>query len=172
MAQGTSIYPILQSRWSEGETFDFAFKKRDVALEEIKLYALVVGTSNFRGSKLNLRYPDKDATAFAEALRLSGTPLFGENMEIKLLTTSADPYPRKAEIAKALADFAEKSNPNDILLLYFSGHGITYPDNSEKGQFYYLTTDILDDKLDDPITRNTLAIGQDTLQKWIRNVKA
>ena len=157
---------------AKGKPLTSLSKKRDVALEEIKLYALVVGTSNFRGSKLNLRYPDKDATAFAEALRLSGTPLFGENMEIKLLTTSADPYPRKAEIAKALADFAEKSNPNDILLLYFSGHGITYPDNSEKGQFYYLTTDILDDKLDDPITRNTLAIGQDTLQKWIRNVKA
>jgi WD40 repeat protein len=102
---------------AKGKPLTSLSKKRDVALEEIKLYALVVGTSNFRGSKLNLRYPDKDATAFAEALRLSGTPLFGENMEIKLLTTSADPYPRKAEIAKALADFAEKSNPHDILTI-------------------------------------------------------
>lgn len=157
---------------SKGKSLNSLTGKKDQQLESISLYALVVGTSNFRGDQLNLRYPDKDANAFAEALQLAGKPLFGDNMDIRLLTTSANPYPRKTEISAVLSDFAEKSNPNDILLLYFSGHGITYPPNSEAGQFYYLTTDILDDKLDDPITRTTLAIGQDTLQSWIRKVKA
>ena len=146
--------------------------KNTAKLDSINLYALVVGTSTFRGSQLNLKYPDKDAAAFAEALKAAGTPLFGKNMEIKLLTTNTQPYPRKAVIAKALADIAAKSDPNDILLVYFSGHGITYPANSEKGQFYYLTTDILSDKLDDPNVLKTQTIGQDTLQKWIRKVKA
>lgn len=141
-------------------------------LDSINLYALVVGTSNFRGTQLNLKYPDKDAIAFADALRIAGVKLFDKKITIKLLTTSAKPFPRKAEIAKALADIAAKSDRNDILLVYFSGHGITYPANSEKGQFYYLTTDILGDKLDDPNILNTQAIAQDTLQKWINKVTA
>lgn len=144
----------------------------DARLDSINLYALLIGTSNFRGSQLNLKYPDKDAEAFARAIRLVGTPLFGKNMDIKVLTTSAEPWPRKTEIQKAFAEIAAKSDPNDILLVYFSGHGITYPPNSEKGQFYYLTTDILGDKLDDPVTLNAQAISQDTLQEWIRKVKA
>jgi hypothetical protein len=141
-------------------------------LDSINLYALVVGTSNFRGTQLNLKYPDKDAIAFADALRIAGVKLFDKKITIKLLTTSAKPFPRKAEIAKALADIAAKSDRNDILLVYLSGHGITYPANSEKGQFYYLTTDILSDKLDDPNILNTQAIAQDTLQKWINKVTA
>jgi len=145
---------------------------RDADLEAIKLYALVIGTSNFRGEQLRLNYPDKDAVAFAEALTATGKQLFGDNMTIKLLTTSADPWPRKAEIATAMQEIAAQATPNDVLLVYLSGHGVTYPPNSEKGQFYYLTTDIIGDKLDDPEILNTQAIAQDTLQKWIQQVKA
>jgi len=171
------LYPIsyYMPTGAKGPTNDqpVSFNsRRDAKLETIKLYALVVGTSIYRGNQLNLKYPDKDAIAFAEAIRLAGKSLFGDSMEIKLLTTSSEPFPRKAEIAKALQEIASKSDPNDILLVYFSGHGITYPPNSEKGQFYYLTTDILGDKLDDPEVLNTQAIAQDTLQEWIRKVKA
>lgn len=146
--------------------------KKAAELESINLYALVVGTSVYSNGMLTLKYPDKDAAAFAEALRLTGGKLFGDNIEVTLLTTSAEPWPRKAEIAKALSDIAAKADPNDILLVYLSGHGISYPPNSEKGQFYYLTTDISSDNLEDPVARNTKAIAQDSLQYWINQVKA
>ncbi|MEZ4939971.1 MAG: caspase family protein [Saprospiraceae bacterium] len=145
---------------------------RDAPLEAINLYALVVGTARYRGDDLKLTFPDKDAIAFAEALDSIGRKLFRKNIEVQLLTTSAEPWPRKAEIAKAIRDIAAKADPDDILLVYFSGHGITYPPNSEKGQFYYLTTDILSDKLDDESVLRAQAIAQDTLQEWIRQVKA
>lgn len=145
---------------------------KNAHLEEVHLYALVVGTSRYRGDALNLKYPDKDASAFAEALRITAEPLFRGNVSITTLTTDGPTWPRKPEIAKALAEIAAVATPNDVLLVYLSGHGITYPPNSEQGQFHYLTTDILSDKLDDPIIRTTQAIGQDTLQEWIRQVRA
>jgi hypothetical protein len=145
---------------------------RDARLEAVHLYALVVGTSKYRGEQLNLMYPAKDALAFADALRITAEPLFRGNVSITTLTTDGPTWPRKAEIAGAFAEIAARAQPNDMLLVYFSGHGITYPPNSEQGQFYYLTTDILSDKLDDPLTRNTQAIGQDTLHEWIRQVRA
>ncbi|MEZ4941334.1 MAG: caspase family protein [Saprospiraceae bacterium] len=147
-------------------------KNKDAPLDSINLYALIVGTSRYSGEHLKLNYPDKDAQAFAEALRLCGEPLFGKNIEIKLLSTNADPWPRKAEIRQALQEFAANADPNDILLVYLSGHGITYPPNSEKGQFYYLTTDIVTDDLKDPAVRNEKAIAQDSLQQWINQVTA
>lgn len=145
---------------------------KDAPLDSINLYALIVGTSRYSGEHLKLNYPDKDAQAFAEALRLCGEPLFGKNIEVKLLSTDAEPWPRKAEIRQALQAFAAKADPNDILLVYLSGHGITYPPNSEKGQFYYLTTDIVTDDLKDPAVRNEKAIAQDSLQQWINQVTA
>ncbi|MCB0531348.1 MAG: caspase family protein [Lewinellaceae bacterium] len=147
-------------------------KTKDAPLDSINLYALIVGTSRYSGEHLKLNYPDKDAQAFADALRLCGEPLFGKNIEVKLLSTNAEPWPRKAEIRQALQAFAAKADPNDILLVYLSGHGITYPPNSEKGQFYYLTTDIVTDDLKDPAVRNEKAIAQDSLQAWINQVTA
>ncbi len=146
--------------------------RRDADLTAIKLYALVVGTSNYSGEGLKLKYPDKDAAAFAEALRTTGARLFDNNIEIILLNTGAEPWPRRAEIRRQLKGIAEKAAPNDILLVYLSGHGITYPPNSEKGQFYYLSTDIVSDDLSDPAVRNTKAIAQDSLQSWLNEITA
>jgi uncharacterized caspase-like protein len=47
----------------------------------------------------------------------------------------------KTNIAKAFADIAAKATPADVLVVYFSGHGLAYGD-AEKAQFYYLTKDI------------------------------
>ncbi len=141
--------------------------QRTQDLERINLYALVVGTSTYSKEQLHLKYPDKDAAAFARALELAGKPLFSENMEIKLLTTSAEPWPRREQIKQALLDFAEKSDPSDVILVYFSGHGITYPPNSEKGRFHYLTTDVEDTNLEDEFVRNTKTVSFDSLQSWI-----
>ncbi len=144
----------------------------DAILEKIHFYALVVGTSKYRDEKLNLKYPEKDAAIFADALRKSAGKLFKERVSVKLLSTASEPWPRKAEIRKALQEFGAKAGPDDILLVYFSGHGITYPPVSEAGQFYYLTTDIQGDNLQDEAILKTQAVAQDSLMEWVRQVKA
>ena len=89
-----------------------------------------------------------------------------------MLSTESEPWPRKANIRKALDDIRKKATPDDILLVYFSGHGITYPPVSEAGQFYYLTTDIAGDNLKDEAILKTQAIAQDSLMDWVRQIKA
>ena len=136
------------------------------------LYALVVGTSRYAGAELNLRFPDKDAAAYKEMLELSGLALFGDRMNVKLLSTAANgTRPTKAAIQTALAEFAARAEPKDILLVYLSGHGTTWPANSPAGQFYYLTTDNSSFDFDNTGNRRH-AISQDSLQAWIRAVKA
>ena len=146
--------------------------RKDAKLGQISLYALIVGTSKYSGDKLSLKYPDLDAIAFENALRATGKPLFGDKVHTTLLTTSAEPFPRKDVIARAMQDIASRAQPQDILLVYLSGHGITYPANSELGRFHYLTTDVVSDDLSDAAVRRTKTIPQDTLMAWMRQVKA
>jgi WD40 repeat protein len=144
----------------------------DRQLDSIRFFAVIVGTSTYRGHHLNLTYPADDAAAFAAALRTAGSPLFGRRLDVTLLTTAGSVEPRKKAIAAALARVAAEAGPRDILLVYLSGHGLVYPANSEQGQFFYLTTELFSDKLDDPAVRQEQAIAQDTLQAWLRAVKA
>lgn len=138
------------------------------------MYALIVGTSDYEGGSIDLLFPDKDAVAFREMLSLAGAALFGANMEIKLLTTPAAAGGMKSskdEIRAALKDFAAKAEPKDIVLVFLSGHGTTWPENSEKGQFYYLTSENAGFDFTQAQNRDK-AIPQDSLQAWIREVKA
>ena len=136
------------------------------------LYALVVGTSDYAGTELDLRFPDQDAKAYKEVLELAGAALFGARMDVRLLTTSPGGVrPTKQAIQAALRDIAAKAEPKDILMVYFSGHGTTWPENSADGQFYYLTAENSSFNFDDAKNRS-YAIGQDTLQAWMHGVTA
>ena len=136
------------------------------------LYALVVGTSDYKGTTLDLKFPDNDATAYRDMLQLAGKDLFGTRMQIKLLTTAKGGVrPTKTAIRAALLEFAAKAEPKDVLLVYFSGHGTTWPENSPTSQFYYLSTDNESFDLNNASNRQ-FAIAQDSIQAWIRGVKA
>ena len=148
----------------------------DKTLENIHLYALVIGTSKYSDEKLNLKYPEKDAEMFADALTKAGKELFKERTVVQLLTTANTDqkyWPRKKVIRDALQEISQKAGPEDILLIYFSGHGLTYKaPSSEESQFYYLTREISSDNLKDEVFLNTQAVAQDSLMDWVRQVKA
>lgn len=136
------------------------------------LYALVVGTADYKGTTLDLKFPDNDATAYRDMLQLAGKDLFGTRMQIKLLTTAKGGVrPTKTAIRAALLEFSAKAEPKDVLLVYFSGHGTTWPTDSPTSQFYYLSADNESFDLSIPANRQA-AIAQDSLQAWIRGVKA
>ncbi|NJN77410.1 MAG: hypothetical protein HC803_03025 [Saprospiraceae bacterium] len=81
---------------------------------EPKLYAIVIGTSDYRGEKLDLSYADKDAADIAEGLKGVGEALFGsENVQINLLTSNADISSTKINIQTAFANVAATATPED-----------------------------------------------------------
>ena len=137
-----------------------------------KLFVLSVGTSNYRGTKLDLKYADKDADNFASAMKMSGSALLGEtSVTVKLLNTSATDttlLPRKNNIKKALADFAAKAQAQDVMLLYLSGHGVNY---GEEG-FYYLTQGVESGDLKDDVIRKQYAVSTTELTEWLKLIPA
>lgn len=141
------------------------------------LYAVIVGTSDYAGEKLDLQFADRDASYFHQALRVVGEGLFGGRVFLELLHTDAADTARTrvatmANVQAAFAGLVGKVKAQDILLVYFSGHGVNHgvADNS---QFYYLTKDIeSEEKLTDPDIRNQYAISSDSLSAWIGRIYA
>ena len=145
-----------------------------------RLFALVVGTADYSGDKLDLKYADQDAAAITTAIGAAGKELFGEGVQVQLFSTGnfGDNTPpadnqisSKANIRKAFETLAVQAKNTDVLLLYFSGHGVTYGE-AEKAQFYYLTKDIASEDLSDPEVRANFTISSDELTEWIKNIPA
>jgi caspase domain-containing protein len=89
--------------------------------------ALIVASSEYRDPTLNrLRAPGRDAEALREVL---GDPGIGAFEVRTLLNVPSN------ELLRGIAEFCADSRPTDLLLLYFSCHGLL----DDRGQLYYGT---------------------------------
>jgi hypothetical protein len=108
------------------------------------LYAVMIGVSDYKGPELQLKYAAKDATDLSKAFAFSARKLLNtdgrEHVFVYNLTTNKNRYllPEKRAIQQTLAMIGKKAAANDILLIFFAGHGVTH---GEKKQFYFLSAD-------------------------------
>lgn len=141
----------------------------DSKVEPPEIYAIIGGVSTYSapGKQLDLTYAAKDACDFAKALELASKRLFGaEKVHLNLLTTAPDGKsrtPTKQEFVKAF-ESARKARPNDILVVYLSGHGTTTRQGTDT--YCYLTSDAYTTELNDPEIRKKTTITSDELLEW------
>lgn len=146
-------------------------------IRDPNIYVLCIGTSQYAGEGLTLKYPDKDAWNMKEALQAASNRLLeGATGKVQayLLSTDAsvaDKTSSKQNIRETILEIGKQAKAEDILVLYFSGHGTTYG-AGEENAFYYLTKDVATMDLADPGMRNNYAISTDTLTEWLKAVKA
>lgn len=152
-------------------------KKQSNRSKRASMYAIVVGTSDYTGTTIDLKYAAKDASEFAHALQISASCLFGvDQTHVVLLTTDKDSptsTPGKDTIWKYIDWIAQKAHPEDIVLVYFSGHGINY--GGQDGDFYYLTKDasaVSQAYLNDPFVKGKCAISSTELTLWMNRISA
>jgi WD40 repeat protein len=140
------------------------------------LHAIVVGTANYASEQLTLQFPDRDAAAFSQAIKLVAPKVFEERVYVTLLHTDAQDTTRRDEanketIRQAFQEAAKRAKAQDVLILYFSGHGVNYG-AADRSQFYYLTKDIANENLSDEAIRTNHAISSSELTEWIKTVPA
>lgn len=111
------------------------------------VYAVMVGVSDYKGEKLDLHYAAKDAIDLSKAVSASARKLLNtngtEHVFVYNLTAEKNQAinATKKSIKEAFADIAGKAKANDILLIFFAGHGVM---EGEKKQFFFLTADASD----------------------------
>jgi WD40 repeat protein len=148
-----------------------------------RVWAMTVGTSDYDGDALDLMYADKDAQAFAEALRVAVRGLWpddpiGKRLSIDILTKPAprgaagSPLPSADRIRSALDSIEKNATPADVVVLYFSGHGVTLRDGNSD-EYVYATWQVTRTaELEDKQLRKSRGILGSELRSWMSRVKA
>lgn len=86
---------------------------------QLKVWALIIGISGYNHMPV-LRYPDDDAYRIFAFLQSPAGGAIPED-QIKILIDEAA---TKSNIKKAMREIFWKAGPNDLVLMYFSGHGL------------------------------------------------
>lgn len=139
------------------------------------LYAVIVGVSDYKGEKLDLKYAAKDANDIANAVSISAKKLLNtdekEHVFVYDLTTNEKRFrlPEKNSIKKVLEEIGAKATANDILLIFFAGHGVM---SGEQKKFYFLTADASDVTGTESVA--DVGISTAELTEWMKpqNIKA
>src|SRR6188474_1874905 len=80
-------------------------------------YALIIGNNQYNDPKLaQLKTPEADARALAKVLRAK---YIGDFEEVTSLVNQTE-----ARSRRAISAFLSNKKPDDLVLLYFSGHGV------------------------------------------------
>lgn len=94
-------------------------------------WAVVIGVSHYSDRSINLQYADRDAVAMRDFLqdpRGGAVPPANMFYRVNEEATSAN-------IRSALFDFLSKPGPDDLVIVYFAGHGTNDPKSPDN---YYL----------------------------------
>jgi WD40 repeat protein len=123
-----------------------------------KLYALIVGVSDYADSEMRLSYPAKDANDFAKTLRDQRGGYYAD-VQTRVLT---DRDVTRASIIEGL-EWLKKvaTDPNNISVLFLAGHGMT----DEKQTYWFYTSDANDDNV------RIKGVSQDELRKTLQDLQ-
>ena len=93
-------------------------------------YALIIGNNKYNDPKLaQLKTPAADSQALAKVL---GDPTVGEFDEVVPLINQTE-----SQVRRSISSFLIRKKPDDLVLLYFSGHGVL----DDRGRLYLALKD-------------------------------
>lgn len=128
-----------------------------------KLFAVMIGINDYKDPDLKLNYPVKDANELGKAVELSALKLLGEGNVImyqintNVKTGNGFTTPEKEGIKRALADIGQKAQPEDLIMLFFAGHGVMQ--GGDEKLFTFLTAEASQS--------NQIGITTKELQNWL-----
>lgn len=108
----------------DSQGLDTETSKSLSAAHRPRIFAVVVGLSNYQDSRLNLQYSSKDAGIFVEYLK-KAMPIEVSTGSVTLLQNE---QATANNIREAMGRVFSTATSQDLILFYFSGHG-------DKGKF-------------------------------------
>jgi uncharacterized caspase-like protein len=141
-----------------------------------RLFSVVIGTADYEGTSLDLKFSAKDAHDFADALKMGSANMLGtENVFMEVLTTEIpdrNRQPTKENIRRAFEKFSRQATANDYLVVYMAGHGVNFTDAEQNSDFYYLTSRAGSEDLQSAEVRQNVALSSSELTELFKKVPA
>ncbi len=99
-----------------------------------KLWLLSIGVSNYKNNNYNLKYAAKDAKTIVNVFKKQQRKGLYEKVNYKLLVNKSV---TRLNVLKEVNTFLTKASTDDVIVIFFAGHGIT----SSNGKYYFMTYD-------------------------------
>lgn len=102
-----------------------------------KVFLVTIGINAYKNPKYNLNYAMADANGVQEAMQNLPSTLFSEVIQYAIRNDNAV----KENIVKTLAEVKEKALEQDLLVVYYAGHGLV-SDHSGTSEFFLAMHDV------------------------------
>jgi uncharacterized caspase-like protein len=155
-----SAYNKANTIESERASVQLVYQATDVVKPD--LYVLAVAVTRYRDGDLLLKYPVADATALAEALQKQEGGLY----HTVHVSTLYDQQATREGLSAAFDQLAAQVKPDDVFVLYFAGHGVTY---DRDGEYYFLPVNF---RYTDSSAIAAQGISKDDITKGVTGIRA
>lgn len=120
----------------ESEKVKFTINYKGVSEAKPKLYLVTIGIDKYKNPKYNLNYAQADADGVANMINKQSKSLFQEVVPFSIRNDKAV----KANIFAALNQIKTKALEQDMIVVYYAGHGVM-SGGAEK-EFYIVPHDV------------------------------
>jgi len=151
----------------DAEKAKFTINYQGATTEKPTLYLVTVGIDKYKNSKYNLNYAVADANGVEKSIKNSSSGIFKTIVPYNIRNEKAV----KSNIEAALNDIKKKSLEQDMLVVYYAGHGVMSGETASDKEFYIVPTDVTqlygrDDMLKDK------AIAASSLKEYAQSINA
>jgi len=113
--------------------------------EKPNLHILSIGVSKYKflAENAQLNYAHSDAQNFAQRFNTSAKPLYKNIYTHAILNEEAT----HSQVLEKLNQLSKKVSENDVLMVFFAGHGFKDKNEQQKEVFYLATNDLVPEKI-------------------------
>lgn len=122
----------------ETEKQKFTIQYKNSTEEQPKLYLVTIGINQYKNPKYNLNYAINDADGVDKAIKDNASMLFKEIVQYNIRNDKAI----KTNIFATFDEVKGKINEQDVLLVYYAGHGVMSEGEADKKDFYIVPHDV------------------------------
>lgn len=122
----------------EAEKLKFKVQYSGASAANPKLYLLTIGINEYKNPKYNLNYALADANGVETLIKEKSSSIFENVVTYTIRNNEAT----KANILKALDDIRSKSQEQDMLLIYYAGHGVVAGEETQTKEFFLVPYDV------------------------------
>jgi len=151
----------------DAEKAKFTITYKGATDEKPTLYLITVGINKYKNPKYNLNYAEADANGVEASIKKSSSGIFKAIVPYNIRNEKAV----KTNILAALDDVKKKSLEQDILVMYYAGHGVMSGEAASEKEFYIVPTDVTQLYGREDLLAEK-AIGASSLKEYAKTINA
>lgn len=132
------------------------------------LYVLAIGINEYKNSNLNLNYAVPDAEAFVKYLNYGSTQIF-KNIDVHFIKNTEA---TKEKIIGEIEKIKAKTNPEDVFVFYYAGHGVMGNEVGDIEEDYFLVPSDVTQLYGNEEILAKKAISSTEIMKYSTEIKA